>query len=405
MRIAVVGAGLTGLNAARILSEYCSVDVYERENTGGLAGSVFINSYWIEAFYHHFFRSDDYLITLLRDLNLYRRAVWKTVGVGQVCQNKIYSLSTPLDILLYPRMSLLEKLKLTGFTLSARRRDYRKFDEISVIDGLKRDAGEGLLKKFFLPLLKSKFGENYRDVSYAWLLARVSLRSNRKLKGEELGYLRGGFIQLVDSLSTELNIVKENARIGKSGSWEVNGRKYDAILFTAPLPELNDLLEKFEIPQIKYQSSICLLMGMKEPFHSSLYWINYENEPFGATIEHTNFMPLEDYGEHLIYAASYTTPERLYGMSDKEIQRVYTQSLTKYGLDEKNITWWRVFRAKYSGPVYEKGYIKRITPYRISSNFYIAGMTSEPNYPERSMNGSLKAGHEVANAIIKDHLS
>ncbi len=405
MKIAVIGAGLTGLNAARILSEYCRVDVFERETVGGLAGSVFINNYWIEVFYHHFFRGDDYLTSLLRDLNLDGKIVWKTVGVGQAYSSRIYSLSTPLDILAYPGMSLSEKLRLTKFTLSARKRNYREFDEVSIIDGLRMDAGDELLKKFFLPLLRSKFGENYIDVSYAWLLARVTLRSNRKLRGEELGYLRGGFHQLVDRLSSELNIIRENARIVRSGSWEVNGEKYDAVLFTAQLPDLKDLPDKLNIYPIKYQSSICLLLGMKEPFHNSLYWVNYENEPFGATVEHTNFMPFEDYGEHLVYVASYTTPERLYGVGDEEIYRMYLRSLTKYGLEEKSIKWWKVFRAKYSGPIYERGYLKKITPYRVYRNFYIAGMTSEPNYPERSMNGSLRAGYEAANVIIEDHLS
>ena len=405
MKIAVIGAGLSGLNAARILSEYCNVDVYEKNTPGGLAGSVCTENYCIESFYHHFFRGDEYLLGILRELNLSGKVVWSVVRVGQAHRGKIYSLSTPLDILLYPGMNFMEKLRLARFTYEAKRKEYWRFDETGVMEGLRKDAGESLINKFFMPLLRSKFGENFSEVSYAWLLARVSLRANRKLSGEELGYLRGGFHQLVDSLSENLNVIGEEAKISRTNKWEVNGREYDVVLYTAPLPELKNLSGVISIPQIRYQSSICLLMGMKERFHDTIYWINYENEPFGATIEHTNFMPHEDYGEHVIYAASYTTPDRVFDRQDHEIFRLYIRGLSDYGLDEDQIKWWKVIRAKYSGPIYETGFLKKVTPYRILDDFYIAGMTSMPNYPERSMNGSLLAGKEVAEKIIKDHLS
>jgi len=405
MKIAVIGAGLCGLNAGRILSEYTKVDVYEKSTVGGLAGSICNENYCIEAFYHHFFRSDKYLLDLLKELNLRKKVVWKIVKVGQTYNGRIYSLSTPVEILLYPGMSLTEKIRLAKFTIEAKRREYMSFDEVDVIEGLKKDVGESLTEKFFLPLLRSKFGDNYRDVSYAWLLARVSLRANRKLNGEELGYLKGGFHNLVSSLKENLSIIHGKARILKSNGWEVNGNKYDAVLFTAPLTELGDLSKMLSVSQVKYQSSICLLLGMKSEFHDSIYWINYDSEPFGATIEHTNFMSVADYGEHIMYVASYTTPDRVFERDDSEIFKLYTKALSKYGLVENQIRWWRVIRAKYSGPIYERGYMRKITPYKILNDFYVAGMTSAPNYPERSMNGSLLAGKEVAEIIIRDHLS
>jgi len=32
---------------------------------------------------------------------------------------------------------------------------------------------------------------------------------------------------------------------------------------------------------------------------------------------------------------------------------------------------------------------------------YLAGMFSEANYPERSMNGSVSAGYEAADAVVR----
>jgi hypothetical protein len=33
---------------------------------------------------------------------------------------------------------------------------------------------------------------------------------------------------------------------------------------------------------------------------------------------------------------------------------------------------------------------------------YLEGMFSEANYPERSMNGSVRAGYETAGAVVRD---
>ncbi len=405
MRVAVIGGGLAGLNAARILSEYCSVDVYERSTVGGLAGSYCRDSYCIEVFYHHFFRGDEYLLSLIRDLGLSNRVVWKVTRVGQEFGGEIHPLNTPLEILRYPGMSFADKVRLAIFTLKARRVNFEDFDDVCVLDGLRRDAGDRLIERFFKPLLVSKFGSNFESVSYAWLLARVSLRSNRKLNGEELGYLRGGFYTLVERLSEGLRIVGKGARVERGARWSVNGTDYDAVVYAAPLPELGDLAAALNLPEVRYQSSVCLLLGMDREFSEDLYWINYSDAPFGATIEHTNFMPVEDYGEHLLYVASYTTPERVFEMSDDEVFRLYTSHLKKYGLEMNSIRWWRVFRAVYSGPIYERGFKKKITPYRVADGFYVAGMTSDTNYPERSMNGSLLAGKKAAEMLIADLLS
>ncbi len=66
---------------------------------------------------------------------------------------------------------------------------------------------------FFEPLLKSKFGEQKKDVSAAWLISRIAIRSDRGVSGERLGYLNGGFHQLVDSL--EKSIISKGGKINK----------------------------------------------------------------------------------------------------------------------------------------------------------------------------------------------
>ncbi|MEM2120339.1 MAG: FAD-dependent oxidoreductase, partial [Archaeoglobaceae archaeon] len=233
-------------------------------------------------------------------------------------------------------------------------------------------------------------------------LARVAIRSNRKLRGEEIGYLRHGFYQMIERMSEGIEIAKETAKIKRNGKWSVNSEEFDAIVFTAPLPELGELSTKLNLPKIRYQSSICALLSLKESI-SDVYWTNVDRASFGAIIEHTNFMPFEDYGENLVYLASYTTPEsEFFKLQDNEIEKLFLKELEKFGVKSKDVNWIRIFRAKFSSPIYEKGFLKKITPYKLLNGFYIAGMTSRPNYPERSMNGSLIAGREVAEQIKRD---
>ena len=406
MKVAIIGAGLTGLNAALNLKEYADVKIFEKGDVGGLASS-FCKEYCIEKFYHHCFRQDGELIQLIKDFKLSNKLLWKVAKVGYAVNGKIYPLNTPLEILKYPYLSFYDKLKLAVFTVKCRGRNYILEDSKGVVDGIREELGDRLLDRFFMPLLRSKFGENYRDVSYAWLLARVAIRSNRKYGGEELGYLRHGFNQLIEKMVEEVEVEKRNVKLEKFGSYHICGERFDAVIYTAPLPELDVRFKRaLRLPNIKYQSSVCALVGLKDQL-TNVYWTNIADMlSFGALIEHTNFMPFEDYCEHLIYLASYSTPDGwLFNCNESELVKIYIKDLQKFGVDEKDVNWIKIFKAKYSSPIYEVGYINKITDYKTSlKGFYIAGLTSKPNYPERSMNGSVKAGKEVAEVLKSDFL-
>ncbi len=405
MKIAVIGGGLTGLKAAEELAEHVSVKVFEPHDLGGLVAS-WGEEFKIEKFYHHCFWTDEHLLEEIRRHGLTSKLVWRVAKTGFAVHGRILPLNTPFEILRYPYLSFFDKLRLARFTIRSRNLNYEKFDDVGVIEGIKAELGERLLERFFMPLLRSKFGENAEKVSFAWLLGRVAIRSNRKYSGEEIGYLRHGFYQLVEKMAEGLDVVRERARVRKSGGWEVNGEHFDAVVYTASLAEMGELRKLLNIPDVKYQSAVCALVGAEKPLTEEIYWTNIADKmSFGAVIEHTNFMPLEDYGLHLIYLASYSTPDGwLYNLAENEVAKLFMKDLSRLGIKQEDIKWIKVFKAKYSGPIYEKGYRKKITPYRVADRFYIAGMTSKPNYPERSMNGSIKSGLEVAELVRKDLL-
>ena len=191
MKIGIIGGGLTGLVAAHALSERYEVDIFEKMPfLGGCLSSYYINDYWIERYYHHCFSTDTHLFALIDKLGLSEKLEWKTGTTGYYAKKKIYALNTPKEILLYPELSIVDKAKLAYLTLTAKKADLNALDNIPAERYIIEHLGENVYTSFFEPLLKSKFGEQRKQVSAAWLMSRIAIRSNRGVAGEHLGYQR-----------------------------------------------------------------------------------------------------------------------------------------------------------------------------------------------------------------------
>ena len=97
--------------------------------------------------------------------------------------------------------------------------------------------------------LRSKFGKNRSKVSAAWLISRIAIRSNRGASGEHLGYLNGGFHQIIDKLEKSImdkggiiNLQTPVTSLSKNDTqWEINGEKVDVVLSTIPPTELANI--------------------------------------------------------------------------------------------------------------------------------------------------------------------
>ena len=241
MRVCVVGGGLTGLVAALNLATDNHVVVLEKGETfGGCLSSYHRNGYWLERFYHHLFPGDSRLLALLAELGINDRLEWLRGTTGYYVQGKIHPLTTPLQILKYPHLSLADKARLALLTLQARRLDTDALDRVPAAEFVRNRLGDSLYTSFFEPLLRSKFGDRAGEVSAAWLVSRIAIRSNRGAGGERLGYLKGGFHLLVDRLvetagkkGCEVRLSTPAGRPERqNGGWRVNGERYDVVLCT-----------------------------------------------------------------------------------------------------------------------------------------------------------------------------
>ncbi|MDV2481698.1 NAD(P)/FAD-dependent oxidoreductase [Methanoculleus sp. Wushi-C6] len=404
MKICIVGGGVCGLVSALELAGRHQVDLLERRHiAGGCLGSYRIGDYWIEEYYHHCFAGDTALLDLFERLQVADRLEWLQGTTGYHINGAIHPLTTPVEILRYPHLTIAEKARLGLLTLQSRRFDVSALDGITAKEFILDNLGAGIYASFFEPLLKSKFGDRREEVSAAWLISRIAIRSNRGTGGERLGYLKGGFQHLIARLQEEVagqggsimldSPVEEIRRAG--GSWLVNGEAYDCVISTLP-PQMTADLAGLDIPRVPYQGAACMTLALDRDVTDGIYWLNMKDPaPYGAVVSHTNFAPLEWYGEHLVYLASYFSGR----LPDKFERSMLADFCRRFSVSEREVHWHRLAVDPYAGPVYTTGLRDRLPPYE-KHGLFLAGMFSPPNYPERSMNGSVVAGQEVAERVL-----
>lgn len=403
MRICIIGGGLTGLVAAHALAGEHEVRLVEKlPYLGGCLSSYEVNGYWIERYYHHCFSGDAHLLTLLRELGLYESLEWRTGTTGYYSGGKIYPLNTPGEILRYPDLSLFDKAKLAYLSLTAKYADLPTLDDVPAERYIIDHLGRNVYSSFFEPLLKSKFGDRRTEVSAAWLFSRVAIRSDRGVSGERLGYLIGGFHRVIDALEKRIEcsggIIRKQdlvTSLSRSGdTWAVNGTAFDAVISTIPPQELQKAGGP-KMPSIPYQGAACVTLALERQVTKGIYWLNMKDTaPYGAVVSHTNFIPVDRYGEHLVYLASYFS-----GQVPAHIDKTMIDDFcTRFSVAREEIRWHRVAVDPFAGPVYKTGY-KSLIPAYEQQGLFMAGMFSRTNYPERSMEGSIRAGIEVAASV------
>ncbi|HJJ47751.1 MAG TPA: NAD(P)/FAD-dependent oxidoreductase [Methanocorpusculum sp.] len=407
MKVGILGSGLCGLSAALELCGRCEVVVFEKNTfAGGCMSSKKYGQYELETLYHHCFSKDTELFRLLDNLNLGNELVWLKGSTGYYAKGRLESVTTPAEILKWSALSFMQKARLGFFVLSARSIDEDALDKITAKEYLLEKVGENIYRAFFEPLLIGKFGERKDEVSAAWLMSRIAIRSDRGAEGERLGYMKGGWHRLIDAMCDKIREKGGEIRLNtavtsleKQEKWLINGEEFDAVISTLPPQNTKALLknpENFNLPDMMYQGAACMTLGVKKNPTPGIYWTNMgERTAFGAVVVHTNFAPFEWYGEHVVYLASYFKDEPAKDLESRMID----DFCSKFGMDKSDILHQDMYIDKFAGPVFVTGYKEHIPDICAGNGLYIAGMFSEENYPERSMEGSIKAGIRAAKQI------
>ena len=437
--IGIVGGGLAGLAAAyRLQRGGHEVTVFEAsDRVGGLAASYETRGDRVEKFYHHLSRSEETIVELAEELGLGDRVEWRIGENAYYVDGVAHPLDTPWEIAAYPYLSVYDKFRLTMLTLGIdvrggvpRRDTYENledFEDVPIREFLLEHTTRGVYEYFFEPLLDAKFGSRKEDVSAAWLLGRINFRGERDLlRGEILGYFEGGFGVLLDALLgavgrenvvTDAYVTEVGFADGRTGVESMTVERADAgtethdvdAVVVATMPDVLESLTGYEC-DIDFQGSVCAVVSMAERLMDT-YWLNIADEaPFGALIEHTNFVPPARYGsEHLLYVASYVQDrsEELWQLDDEGVEELWLDGIESLFPDfsRADVNWVLVGRNPKTAPVYERGYLEMVIPYdlgtAVAPGVYYAGMASRAQYPERSLNGAIEAGYAAADRLLE----
>lgn len=435
MKVGIIGGGITGLTAAYYLSKKnVEVTLFEKsKKLGGLASSFKFQNFNLERYYHHIFKCDEEIINLIEEVGLKENLIWRKTKMGFFYENKIYPFGSPLELLKFKPLGIFDRLKFGLIILYLQNlNSWRNLDKITAEEFLKKFSGERTYEIIWKPLLRVKFGNAEDKISTAWIWGRIKPRAKSRSKilmEEELGYLQGGGFQgLVDKLEKKMEenmvkIIKENkiskvegVENGKIKIFSENEKEYefDKVISTIPNPEFLNLLPKIskeyskKLEKINYQSIICATFILKKSL-SEIYWLNIsdKNIPFGGVIEHTNFIPKDEYGNFsIVYLFNYVQKEKdkIYKFSDEKLVEMYKKGLKEIfpSFHDNLIENYFIHRDDHGTPVYIENYLKIKPGFETPiKNLFLAN-TSQIYPFDRNMNNSVKLGKEISEKILEE---
>ncbi len=420
-KLGIVGGGITGLAVAyELLNRGHDITIFEKNETGGLIGSIRIGESYLESFYHHLFMVDKPLLELVAEIGLQDSLLWKESPMGFFCNGSMYGFGTPADLLRFSPLSFLDRLKFGLSVLYFKKlNNWEKLDSIPIEEWFRKYGLSNVFKQVWEPLLRLKFGDDYRTISAAWIWGRIHPRANSRHKGrEKLGYFRGGYHIFVEKLVETIRsmggvihegtgsdriIVQDDKAVAIRAGESVH--EFDAVIVTlAPKifrhicpempPHYMHYLETF-----KYNGALCLILELDRRL-GKYYWLNINDReiPFGGVIEHTNFIPPSEYGgSHLVYFFNYL-PEthRYFRMEKEELLEEYWSGMRKIfpQLERQWIKNMYVTKTGFATPVYFLNYARNKPAYETPlKNLFMVNMTQI--YPEdRNVSGCIKIARD-----------
>jgi protoporphyrinogen oxidase len=429
--VIVIGAGYAGLSAAYDLCKAGhKVTIYEKDSDiGGLAGTFELQpGMRVEKFYHHWFTNDVDVLGLIDELGLGHLKQYHSSNTGLYFTNSIFRLAGPLDLLSFPGIPFIDRIRTGLMALIARRvNDWKPLENISAEDWLVKIGGRKAYDAIWKPLMQGKFGVEAPNVSAVWMWNKLKLRgsSRNKKGGESLVYFGGGFGALTDGIRKSLEslgvtihlntgvkkIITENGRAAGVET-DRGTHRANAVLCTVPLPQFlqmtPDLPSDYssKCKEIRFLGNSCLVLRLSRSL-SSTYWLNVADPsfPFVGIIEHTNLDSRENYGgDHIVYLSKYLpTTEKLFSFTTDEmldycvpfIQRIFPE------FDRSWILSHHVWKAQFSQPVITKNYSNLIPSLKTP----IDGLwlcTMAQIYPEdRGTNYAVRYGRRVAKEMLE----
>lgn len=427
-KILIAGGGYTGLVAAlRLAQAGCAVTLVESSTQiGGLAAGFPLGGTSLEKTYHHLFLTDSAILNLAKELGVEKNLLWCDSSVAIFRDGRVHAFKTPLDLLRFRPCSFSGRLR-TGATAwyLKHRRNWRGLLPHVAHDWMARACGPSAMDTIWTPLLRGKFGDQYRSVSMAWLWSRLHMRANsRTTGGEKLGYFRGGFNVITAALDAELRRLGVQIRTACPVEKLLPGHRaviagreepFDACIFTgsstalaAVLPDDPACLAYAQkLREIGYLGAICLVFTSEQNL-GPFYWININEPgaPFLVFIQQTNLVAPSVYGgRHVYYIGAYLPPDgEAFAQSDEALTRRWFGYLPRLfpRFDQTRVREQHVFRFRAAQHIVDTRYDQKIPAYRTPlPGVYLTNFSQI--FPEdRGANFAVVEGGKIAALVRRD---
>lgn len=357
-RWAVVGGGMLGLTLAhRMTSQGADVTLLEAApSMGGLTSGWSLGEATWEKFYHVILLSDSRLRNLLEEIGLADQLSWVETKTGFYTNGQLYSMSNTAEFLSFPPLKLIEKLRLGGTIFYASKiRNWKRLEGMPVAQWLERWSGKGTFQKIWLPLLRAKLGDSYRNTAASFIWAHINrMYAARRsgLKKEMFGYVQGGYCRIIQTMVEQLeqrgatlktSHAIQSVRKRPDGRFEVtcSGREpeiFDQVIMTTPAHVVANTCQDLNAEELQrwknidYLGIVCASVLLKQPL-SPYYVTNLTDDwvPMTAVIELTNIVDRQELADHtLVYLPKYVPADHpLFEKSDEEIEEEFLSALEK----------------------------------------------------------------------------
>jgi protoporphyrinogen oxidase len=390
-RWAIVGGGFLGMTLAlRLAQQGKDVTLYEAApSLGGLASAWQLGDVVWDRHYHVTLFSDTVLRSLLKELGLESEMRWTKTRTAFYADSKLYSMSNVAEYLRFPLLNLIDKIRLGATILHASRiKDSKSLESIRVEDWLRKWSGSRVTDRLWLPLLRSKLGESYRDTSAAFIwstVARMYAARRTNTKTELFGYVPGGYARVIQRFAEFLGRSGVNCRVGKpvneisgttDGRVQVETRGepaeiFDQVVVTAAAPLAARMCpqftsaEKAKLDGLRYQGIICASLLLKKSL-SDFYITNITDGdmPYTAVIEMSAIVDKSQFGGRaLVYLPKYVASDSTdFDLSDEQIREKFLTALETMHPEFRrdDVLCFQVSRVKYLLPIPTLNYSRNL---------------------------------------------
>ena len=281
-KIAIIGAGISGLSAAHFLKDRYEVTVYEKEDKpGGLIKCIRVNGNLFHTCGGHVFNSkrqdvlnwfwsifdrDEDFIKADRNSCVFmdkNNTSLEHEDIPYPIENHMYLFSDEIQREFYKDLEEIDKVK----GLNAKFSDYDSFG-----DFLRWRFGKTLYQLYFQPYNEKVWRRDLTTVPMSWLDGKLpmpttqDMRDNNANKIEEKTFVHSSFWYekqngsqyIADKLAEGINIVY-NANVDKlkyhNSKWFVSDQEFDNIVFCGNIKDITTMVEGVDISKYVQQIS------------------------------------------------------------------------------------------------------------------------------------------------------